>query len=234
MAQEAHQAREFQSVLAEKALMNLHLSVDIVRVAAPFLLMAISILAVFRARCRSWRARVTVTALCGAVILIPVNGLPVCGYFCGVVGGASVTLMLLLVCVLIHQICGTRILPGADRSSILCALAVAGLVLYPSAMGLVPIDIYRLGYQPTGLLLVLMLLALWAWVSKRTVAALVVIIAVAAFDMRLLESDNLWDYLTDPLATFWAWGWVLSGLCAGVWRRAHHARRGKMGSNLYP
>jgi len=205
--------------------MNLHLSVDIVRVAAPFLLVAISILAVFRARRRSLCTRMTVMVLCLAVVLLPVNGLPVFGYFHGVVGEPSITLMLLLVCALIHQICGMRILPGADLSAILCALALAGLVLYPSAMGLVPIDIYRFGYRPAGLLLLPMLLALWAWVSKRTTAALVAIIAVAAFDMHLLESDNLWDYLTDPLATFWAWGWLLSGLCAGVWSRRHRASR---------
>ncbi|MCX6338692.1 MAG: hypothetical protein NTX71_02085 [Candidatus Aureabacteria bacterium] len=205
--------------------MNLHLSVDILGIAAAFLLLASSVLAVSRARRRSRRMRVLLMVLCLAIVLVPVGGIPVFGYLLGVVGEVSVTLTLLLACALIHQMCGMRILPVADLSAMLCTLAIAGLILYPSAMGLVPIDIYRLGYRPTGLLLLLMLLALWAWASKRNMAAFAAIIAIAAFDLHLAESDNLWDYLTDPLATFWAWGWVLSVLCAGVWRRTHRARR---------
>ena len=167
----------------------------------------------------------TVVVCCLVAVLLPINGLAVFEYFTGVVGEISVTLALLLICVMISQLIDIRILPGRDLSAIACALAVAGLVLYPPAMGLVSADIYRLGYQPTALLLVLIALALWAWASKRNMAAFAVLIAVAAFDLRLLESDNLWDYLTDPLLTFWAWGWMLSVLCAGVWRRAHRSRR---------
>jgi hypothetical protein len=205
--------------------MNPHQSAAAVRIAAPFLLLAIAILAAFRARRRSLWMRLAVVVCCLVVVLLPISGLAVCEYFTGIVGETSITLLLLLSCVLIYQVCGLRIIPAADCSATLCVLAVAGLLLYPAAMGLVPADIYRLGYQPTALLLVLISLALWAWISKRNMSAFAVLIAVAAFDLHLLESDNLWDYLTDPLLTLWAWGWVLSWLCACVWRRACRARR---------
>ncbi len=199
--------------------MNTPQSGLIVRIAAPFLLMAIALLAASRARRRSLWMRLAGMLLCLTAVFIPVRGLVLFEYYAGIAGEASITLLLLLSCGLIYQVSGVRILPGADCSAIFCALAVASLVLYPAAIGLVPADIYRFGYQPTVLLLVLMALALCAWISKRNMSAFAVLIAVAAFDLHLLESDNLWDYLTDPLATLWAWGWILAGLCARLMRR---------------
>jgi hypothetical protein len=205
--------------------MNMHLSRDAAGIAAPFLLMANAGFAVCRASGCSWGARTAAVALCLLVLLIPVDGLPIFGYYRGVVGEGSITLLLLLICMIISRLTAIRIIRPRDISAVACMLAVAGLLLYPSAMGLVPIGVYRLGYRPTGLLIVLMALALWAWKSRRTAAALIVVLAVAAYDLHLLESDNLWDYLTDPLATLWAWGWALFMLCAGIWRRRHRAKR---------
>jgi hypothetical protein len=195
--------------------MNLHQAFPIARVAVPFLLSANAALAICGARRRSKGVRIAVPFICLAALLIPVNGLAIFGYFNGVAGEGSVTLMLLLGWAMAGQVGFLRAPQRADLSAIRNPLAIAGVLLYPSALGLLPLDIYALGYRPTALLLVLLALVIWAWLTRKTVAVCAVIVAVAAFDLHLLESDNLWDYLTDPLVTLWAWGWVLSGL----WRK---------------
>lgn len=196
--------------------MNLHEIVPIGRIAVPFLLLANAALATCRGRRRSLRVRIAVPVICLAVLLIPVKGLAVFEYFNGVVGEGSVTLMLLLCWAMAFQVGLLRAPPRADLSAMAIMLAIAGVLLYPSAMGFFPLDVYAVGYSPKALLLVLLAIVIWAWMSKRTAAAVAALLVVAAFDVRLLESDNLWDYLADPLVASWAWGWLLWGL----WRRA--------------
>ena len=201
--------------------MNLHEAVPIARIAVPFLLLANAALAICRGRRRSLCARIAVPVICLVVLLLPANGLAIFEYFNGVAGGGSVTLMGLLAWVLASQVGLLRTPPRADLSAMASMLAITGIVLYPSAMGLIPLDIYALGYRPTALLLVLLALVIVAWMKRRTTAAYAVLVAIAAFDVHLLESDNLWDYLTDPLVTLWAWGWVLSQAWSAVWHRMH-------------
>ena len=48
-----------------------------------------------------------------------------------------------------------------------------------------------------------------AWTLRQPAAAILVLVAVIAFDLRLVESDNLWDYVLDGWITLYAWGWVV-------------------------
>ncbi|MEJ2746218.1 MAG: hypothetical protein P8123_11135 [bacterium] len=192
--------------------MNLHEAFPIARIIVPFLLLSNAALAICRGNRRSRRVRIAAPVICLAVLLLPVNGLAIFEYFNGIVGEGSVTLMLLLGWAMACQMGCLRAPMRTDLYAVRNALAVVGILLYPSALGLLPWDVYALGYRPTALLLALLALVIWAWMTKRTIAATAILVAVAAFDVSLLESDNLWDYLVDPLVTLWAWGWVLSGL----------------------
>lgn len=203
--------------------MNLHQAVPAARVAVPFLLLANAALAACRGHRRSPGARIAVPVVCLALLLVPVNGLRLFEYFNGAAGEGSVTLTLLLLWAMASQMGFLRTPPRADLSAVAGLLAIAGLLLYPSAMGFSPLDVYALGYRPAELLLVLAAFAAWARLRGRKAAAYMVLVAVAAFDVRLLESDNLWDYLIDPLATLWAWGWALSRLSRAVWNGAGKA-----------
>lgn len=44
---------------------------------------------------------------------------------------------------------------------------------------------------------------------KRHVGGIFIVIAVIVFNFHVLESDNLWDYLIDPIITLYAWAWIL-------------------------
>jgi hypothetical protein len=54
-------------------------------------------------------------------------------------------------------------------------------------------------------------LALATFVSWcfRPVAAVMLLLGVVAFDLNLLASTNIWDYLLDPALVLFAWGWGL-------------------------
>jgi hypothetical protein len=192
--------------------MNLQEAFPVARIIVPFLLMSNAALAICRGRRCSRRVRIAAPVICLAVLFLPVNGLAVFEYFNGLVGEGSVTLMLLLGLAMACQMGYLRAPLKTDLHAIRNVLAALGILLYPSAMGFFSLNVYALGYRPTALLLVLLALVIWAWMTKRTIAATAILVAVAAFDVSLLESDNLWDYLVDPLVTLWAWGWVLSGL----------------------
>ena len=78
-------------------------------------------------------------------------------------------------------------------------LLLIGIFLYPSALGLSPLDAYSLGYTPVYLgpfIFLLFACAVWLnyWLPAISLA-----LALAAYHFKLLESNNLWDYLIDPV-----------------------------------
>lgn len=83
-------------------------------------------------------------------------------------------------------------------------LALVALLLYPTALGLTYFDLYALGYYPIILgpvLFVVFASALW---FGLTLPAILLSIGFLAFALGLLESDNLWDYLIDPVVATYA------------------------------
>ena len=80
---------------------------------------------------------------------------------------------------------------------------IAALYLYPATLGLTAWDPYRAGYglpftfACTALVFVLTLL-------KQYFAATALSLALLAYALRLLESENLWDYVIDPWLSFYA------------------------------
>jgi len=133
-------------------------------------------------------------------------------YIRGVFGSLSITNMLLLASFFLRMLFGRHLISGADQSAILYGAALTGLLLYPSAMGFLPIDAYRLGYRPLVLLLLLLVLAISMWVLKYRTVSVFIVIDVIAFNLHALESCNLWDYLIDPFVTLYALVWTTYGL----------------------
>lgn len=131
------------------------------------------------------------------------------GYFRGAVGFLSITTILLLIISLIQRLFNRFILKDAERSIIFQGITLAGMVLYPTALGFSPIDIYRLGYKPLTLLFILLLFAVLAWLLEYHIGAMFIVIAVIAFNLQIFESQNLWDYLIDPFVMLYALGWIV-------------------------
>jgi len=160
--------------------------------------------------------------LLAASLLVPlfsVYDLSIAGYIRGIVGDLSLTTLLLLSHALTSRYFGWQWLSPQSRDWILYGAAFMGLLLYPLALGLSPYDTYRFGYISWLLPSLLLALTLLAWFYNRIAAALAIVLSVTAFNVHILESTNLWDYLIDPLLVFYAWGFAVKLLAQRIWQR---------------
>jgi 4-amino-4-deoxy-L-arabinose transferase-like glycosyltransferase len=172
------------------------------------------------ARCRTaplsrwWCGLVGLAAV--VVACVRVRGIPLGGYLRGILGDLSVTSMLLLGASVLGA-CGRSLLDPKARTALYGWAVAAGLVLYPMTLGLTRWDPYALGFQPRVLVLMVAVIVIGLWCWRRRGAALVLTAGVAAFDLSILESRNLWDYLLDPWLFAWAVGSLVAGSRVGRW-----------------
>ena len=93
--------------------------------------------------------------------------------------------------------------------------AIGGLALYPMALGLGSFDPYEWGWRFS--LLFVAIGALTAWlIWKQNRFGFLLLLAVVAFQLRLLESTNYWDYLLDPVYSLVSIAWLAGGLMASM------------------
>lgn len=74
---------------------------------------------------------------------------------------------------------------------------MCGILVYPSAMGFIDADTYAIGYLKSTAWCVLALSGI-ALLCRQKILALCLAAAVLVHQLRMFESPNLWDYLTDP------------------------------------
>lgn len=134
--------------------------------------------------------------------LLPIGGLPLAGYLRGAIGDLSITSLLLLCAALLHSLSGWPTPP--DRNKLLLLIVFTAAVLYPLALGWGNFDPYRLGYGNYWFLACLLGLALLAVLRGLPTIAFAIALAVLAWSAGWYESNNLWDYLLDPLVAVYA------------------------------
>ncbi len=136
-----------------------------------------------------------------AALLVPINGLNIVGYLASVLYDPSFALVLTCVCVAFRS----RLSPLFDEfTAALLRLRViiflSGVSLYPMALGLGYFDPYALFYRPQTAFVVA-LIACGMWMGKRhLLIAVWLTCSLVAHRFDLGESDNLFDYLLDPIA----------------------------------
>jgi hypothetical protein len=140
--------------------------------------------------------------------LVPFRGLPPAGYLRGVLGDLSITTTLLLLRAIARPFFGWAPIDPRNKLALQSLLAAGGLALYPFALGVGTGDPYRLGYANPWFVGLVLLLALAAWLRHLDLVSLCLALAVLAYALGGLESNNLWDYGLDPLVSIWG----LSGL----------------------
>lgn len=139
-----------------------------------------------------------------SAILLPLCDLPLAAYVRGILGDLSISSLLAL-----GYVCGQRLevfqtLASRRKVGALALIALVAIALYPLALGAGAYDPYRLGYGEPGFLAVALMLALAAIALRGPVVAVSISLAVLAWAVGWYESNNLWDYLIDPMLSIYA------------------------------
>ena len=157
------------------------------------------------------------------LLFIPINGVSVILQLKGVFADLSLTTVALLTIWPLLRV--TKIaLSGSDAAWLCAVVAIFALALYPMALGVGAYDPYALGYQPLGLLTLVAALGIVAVVKSHWVGVAIVITVLSGYWLKVLPSQNLWDYLLDPLLVIFAVTYLLQYLYhlygRQIWRRS--------------
>lgn len=151
-----------------------------------------------RRRPRAWRVAAVVAVL--LALLVPFGERSGAFYLRGAIGDLSIGSLAMMAYWFLRA-WGPASLARFDRELVFMAapLVLLAIVFYPMSLGLTVTDPYAHGYYPTVLSAFLLAVFCWAVLSGWYLSAAVLALAFAGFAGGWLESDNLWDYLFDPL-----------------------------------
>ena len=131
------------------------------------------------------------------------KGLPLGRWVFSFNANFSITLTTLLFCRILQNGLEIKLFRPIDFKTAWIFSAIAGLILYPMALGMGTFDPYAAGWGFSSLsVTVLMITIILAFLKNRF--AVVLLLAVLAWNLHLLESRNLWDYLIDPFLTIYS------------------------------
>ncbi len=137
--------------------------------------------------------------LATTILLVPVSGQPVFYFLRGYMGDLSISSTLFFMAFILHKGWGRAVYQAGEKKYFILLVLSGGLFLYPFALGIGQFDPYRLGYMPQLLLSVLFCAAVYFWYKQYYFLVFVLTTVSLSYTLRILESNNLWDYLLDPL-----------------------------------
>lgn len=170
------------------------------------------------------------TASVFLISLIPFGGLPLAGYVRGIIGDLSITTLVLLWAALLptyrsliapdftvsaqhidlkRYTCLKKSCALKQREHLMLLISASAIFLYPMTLGMSLYDPYRLGYNDTLFIVIVLFIILLAWLVRSYLIVLCLTLATLTWSIGWYESSNLWDYLIDPLVAIYAtYQWV--------------------------
>lgn len=144
------------------------------------------------------RSLIAILIICSVTAVPLYHNFTISQLFRGVFGNLSITSILLFWIWLLRRIFAPKVSNIINKNFTIVVLILATL-LYVSAFGFIPSDIYGLGYFPnTYVLIGFFILEIYLW-NKARLYAWLWLIAFIGFYFKVQDSTNLWDYLLDPL-----------------------------------
>lgn len=181
-----------------------------------------SVVGLFRRDVGGWRPTLILGFLSALVVVIPLGGLPLARWPISINANFSISLTALVLSKVWENASGIRLL---DRKAFLSSSIfglLAGLALYPMALGLGRFDPYEFGWSFSWLFVLLMVITVILLFMKNRFGV-VMVASILGYDLELLESANLWDYLVDPFFVLIS-GIMLGGrLIRGIHSRKNHS-----------
>lgn len=147
---------------------------------------------------RSLRLAVILALTASGFLFVPINSVSLFLQLKGVFADLSLTTVMLLTIWPLLRV--NNISLNRSDFTWLCAVVLTfAITLYPMALGVGPYDSYALGYQPSALLTLVAAMGVLAVQKKYWVSAATVVVVLFGYWLRVLPSQNLWDYLLDPI-----------------------------------
>lgn len=169
------------------------------------LLLAVLITVMLGRFVKDSRQRMSIVAVLLALgLFLPVYGLSIAQWLRSVVGDLSVLTLVIFLNILAQRLFNHKLLAPATRNNLLLGVALVGVVFYPLALGVSVFDPYPLGYSPLLMSALLCLFSVVAWMKSKRDLAIILLLPLIAYNLHLLESANLWDYLLDPVLLIYA------------------------------
>jgi hypothetical protein len=160
------------------------------------------------------------------VMFVPLHGLPAGRWLHGVTATFSIPLAALLVHAVVSPLLRAPLLGKKEEHQVWWLGAILGLSVYPAALGWGTVDPYVFGWRDWGVAAWLALpTALLLWQGTRL--GYVLLVTAIAWQVGIVESNNAWDYVVDPLFALMGWVKVSAGLISEgkkgiVGRRSPH------------
>jgi hypothetical protein len=152
-----------------------------------------------------WRAALISAVVSGLIVIIPIRGFPIGRWVVCINANFSITLTALLLSKVLEGGIGVRLLDRRGLFGVWIFALSASTILYPMALGLGSLDPYALGWGFSWLFAALLAATVLLLFSRNRLG-LVLMACVLCYDLDLLESQNLWDYLIDPFLVIIAGG----------------------------
>ncbi len=130
------------------------------------------------------------------ITLYPFAGFSLAEYLLSLNPNYSVGSIALLSVILWKELGGKQLLPEKDILWFCIWNVVVSLFLFASYLGFIDFDLYDLGYRFSVLFFLTALLTILFFLF-RSPLSYIFIGYILVFDLRLLHSDNFFDYITD-------------------------------------
>ena len=144
-----------------------------------------------------WRPTLIFVLIAALVVVIPMGGLPLARWMISFNANFSISLTAIIFCKVVENSFDVKLL---DKNALLTCWVfslTAGVILYPMALGLGRFDPYQAGWGFSWLFVVVCGVTILLLIIKNRFAV-VLLAAILAYNLHLIESTNLWDYLVDP------------------------------------
>ena len=143
---------------------------------------------------------VAIAILC----LLPISGLSLFMYPRGVIGDLSMTTKVYIVAWLIFRLGGPKIVNGQETNFLFKTMAGVGVIFYPLSLGLTSFDPYSAGFSASILTIWTVIATAYGLRKGYYIFSVAMLTALWGYLLGLMESDNLFDYLFDPLLFLYA------------------------------
>ncbi len=139
-------------------------------------------------------------AIAAIVMVLPLSHWLVIEFSRGLLGDLSFASILMLATYLLTIMKTDRTRNANSFNGVVILMAA---ILYPTSLGLGHFDMYSIGFASDGfynyLVTVIAGLGIIAWYVGYAQIAIWLTLSVLAHGLNLFESNNLWNYLLDPL-----------------------------------